>query len=199
MNAILISSIVVALVIPSSVSAAYVITVGDFNLQPNQSDQQVSLFIENTGGSSDYGGLNFSILVGDGLSGPAITGVNLLTGTPFEAANFGGQFADGANTPRQQFWSVASLSAVLPAGQSRLATLTFDTTGLTPGSWSLNLFGSGMPSTALFDYTASEYTALFENGTLTVVPEPETYGLLAAAGLMGFALWRRHAGLGRLE
>ncbi|MBK9138891.1 MAG: PEP-CTERM sorting domain-containing protein [Verrucomicrobia bacterium] len=37
------------------------------------------------------------------------------------------------------------------------------------------------------------YTFTSELGFLSAVPEPHEYGLLAGAGLLGFALWRRRA------
>lgn len=171
--------------------AALVITVGSHDLQPNQAGQQVSLHVGNTGGALDYGGLNFSVRIGDGTAGPALTAVDLLSGTPLAAPdNFGGQFPDSGNTSWKQFWSVASTTATLPAGDSLLVTLTFDTTGLSDGAWALSLFGTGMPATQLLDRSGGEFAVALQNGTLTVVPEPGALAGAAGAALLAFGLAR---------
>lgn len=180
-----------ALLIALPAPAALILTVGDLTLQPGQAGQQVALHLGNTGGALDYGGLNFSVRLGDGTAGPALTGVDLLTGTPLAAPdNFGGQFPDSENTPWKQFWSVASTTATLPAGDSLLVTLTFDTTGLSDGTWALSLFGTGMPATQLLDRAGGEYAVTLQNGTLTVVPEPGVLAGVAGVALLAFALAR---------
>ncbi|HMO64880.1 MAG TPA: hypothetical protein PKE47_06610, partial [Verrucomicrobiota bacterium] len=74
-----------ALLVSLPAPAALILSVGDHLLQPNQAGQQVELFVENTGGPLAYGGLDFSVRVGDGTAGPALTGVDLLAGPAVSA------------------------------------------------------------------------------------------------------------------
>lgn len=184
----------------ASTRATLVITTGDRVLLPNQTGQALDLFVDNPGTELPYGGLNFSIRIGaDGSSGPILTGVNLLDGTPLFAEAFGGQFAEASNTPREQFWSVASPTATLPAGRSLLATLTLATTGIESGSWTLNLQALGMPNTQLLDHEGQEHELVIVNGTLSVitpVPEPAEIGVMAGLWLLTLSLW--HAATSKL-
>jgi hypothetical protein len=65
-----------------SVGAVLNINLGSVALQPNQAGQTVDFFIQNTGSSSldNIFGLNFSMQVGDGTSGPQVQAVSLHDG-----------------------------------------------------------------------------------------------------------------------
>ncbi len=182
--------------------AAIVIFVEDALLAPDRSGQQVEVWIDNDGPPLEVGGLDFSFQVGDGgsgglSSGPTIQSVDLLTGTLFESKDFGGQFPAQDNQPQRQFFSVISLSAILPTGSGqRLATVTLDTTGFGTGSWELSLGGLSLPNTALFDWSGNPIAAEVRNGTLTVVPEPSA-AVWTGAGLLALGLWRLRRERGR--
>lgn len=185
------------------------VNVGTVSLAPNMAGQTVDLFIDNTGDTAlQAQGLTFRIELDDGLGGgnaPVITLVDLVSGTPWS-----GHLGSVINqTTQPEFWDVRVLSdifggqfAQLDAGShTKLATVTFDTTGFTGGSWNLrlanfdltpdpgdtkyNLFGSG-----------NEVFPTINNGTLSVVPEPSTWiaGLFALSIAVGTGL-RRHFGL----
>ena len=122
------------LLVGVSLSAQPTVNVGPVDLQPDQAGQQVQVTVS---GTESIGGLEFFAQVGDGSSGPVITGVDLLNGTIFEADNFG-QFDLGSG-PRN---AAASTSVFFDAVQADglLATLTISTEGITgPGRFGLTL------------------------------------------------------------
>lgn len=81
----------------STSQASLIVNAGDHQLQPNTPAQQVKIQV--TGGDS-IAGLNLYLQVGDGTTGPQITGIDLLDGTIFEGtANFG-QFGIGNGVGR---------------------------------------------------------------------------------------------------
>jgi hypothetical protein len=166
---------------------------GTISLQPNMANQQVEFEVRNDGGSTDVYALELSIRVGDSTSGPQITGVNLLTGTAFQNNNNNGQFGDPSNQAWQQGWAVeaGSFSPLphLSPGDNLLATVTFDTTGLTSGTWDLIFDFPG--ETRYVDGVGETIPMQVSNGQLTVVPEPSEYAAMAALGCLAWAVYSR--------
>lgn len=173
------------------------------DLLPDTAGQQVGLYIDNADASvllADAATLKFQ--VDDGLNGgnaPAITAVDAITGTPWSPA---GGFQN-VQTGQAEYWDVRVFAnffsgqhASLPAeGLSLLATVTFDTTGLTGGSWSFRMAGLDVdPINSKFELTGGgTYFPTTTAGTVSIspVPEPETVALATGIGLVAFAAWRR--------
>ena len=191
--------ILVSLCIVATASAEPVIDVGNHSLFPNMAGQEIQIFV--TGGTPVQG-LNFYIQVADGgpeaaalglipppgIDGPAITGLDLLSGTIFEDNNteqrsgpFLPQFRDGLTSTVE--------GTVLASGL--LATVTFDTTGFTTlgQQWELRL-------TNVVEHVGTDFAtipATIHNGAITIVPEPSSIVLLllAAVGMLLVVRLRR--------
>jgi hypothetical protein len=177
-------------------SAQLTISPGVISLDPGQPSTTFDLFVSNSGGDQSIGGLqlNFQIDVPAGQSAtrPKVTAVDALGGTIFENDNqsqLGGKVTDFK-------WEVSVAAdfnppdPILPGGQSKkVATITFDTTGVSPGSWIFNLTTAG-GATVYQDSSANDISTTLVNGTLTVVPEINA-GALVGLVLVGFAgCWR---------
>lgn len=184
------------------------ITVGSIELQPGATGQNFDLWIANTGDTDLLAkGMNLRIQLGNGTGddgAPTLMGVAAVPGTPWEGQVIT-PVAPSVSDP--QYWDVRlvcdpfdpSKYALLGAGSlTRLAQLSFDTAGVNAGSWSLRLAGMstalGDPYTGGTDYWALEYgqvVPLVVNGQLTIVPEPEAWGLIVMGAAFGCALWHR--------
>jgi hypothetical protein len=194
------------MIMGASASAALLIDFGDQTLLPNTPGQSVAITISNDGAPVPLGAFELFIQVADGgpewaagsIPGPRIEAVNLLTGTPFESNNLGGQFGSLDNLPQRQFWGVVG-SPTLPTGSDQLlATVTFDTTGFDAGTWDVFLTGSPLPTSRLLNPQSDPYAVTIMNGTLTVVPEPSAtataIGCLLLSGLLARTAMRRLGG-----
>ncbi len=154
---------------------------------------------EHLGGGDAFSGANLQMTVSDGSAGPVITGVDLIgVGTLFNGNNTG----QGTNidTPRQSStYTTTSSGYVGPNGV--LAFVTFDATGLAPGSSFVldlsipELFQtSDLPPFAPVGFGVNSASdVIVQNGTLNIVPEPSSVvmGLFAAAGLGAVLIRRR--------
>lgn len=192
----------------SSASAAVFINVGNPVILPERAEQKIAITISNDGPPLDLGGLALLVQVADGgpafggsISGPSIDGVDLLNGTPFEGKNLGGQFPAIDNTPQRQFWNVLGVGATLATGSGQLlATISFDSTGFSSGTWDLSLAFSSGATTRLVDPEGDPIDVSITNGTLTVVPEPAAGAAIIGCLLVGVSLanWakRRPRGAG---
>jgi hypothetical protein len=180
-------------------SAALFIDVGNILVEPNRSDQEIQIRIRNTGPDPvAVAGLNFVVQVNDGVGaipGPAITGIDLVTGTPFLGNNTG-QFNHPDDLP--QFASatvtinLGGSPVVYPVDEDvLLATLTIDTTGFGAGSWQLRLGDTMVDPTFFYDPDAEPVFATINDGTLTAVPEPAFAATTLAIGALAFAILRR--------
>ncbi|MCB1097132.1 MAG: PEP-CTERM sorting domain-containing protein [Verrucomicrobiae bacterium] len=178
------------------VNAALSITVGNIDLQPNQSGQTVSFFVNNTDASTDVGVGSFRIQVVDGedtTTAPTITSVDAITGTPFDGMNTG-ELGMATGVRRWESSLTAFPSAVPFLNGDLIATVTFDTTGFFfgdgPFSVSLTSTGPGGPyPTEYRDGSNNPIFPTLTDGQITIVPEPSTSLLLALS--MGAAFFRR--------
>ena len=162
------------------VSATTTLTVGDgptdIEINPNQPGQTINLFLSSDSGQV-VGGGNLSVIVGAG--GPSV-GYNGVTGTIFD----GGVAIPDANASPLVL-DVGLLgpipSPVLDStGTQLLGTLTIDTTGLSSGSYSLDL-----SATLLNDDGAQPITFDLDGATtVTIVPEPTSIALFGLGGLV---------------
>jgi hypothetical protein len=151
-----------------------------------------------TGSSVQVGSLDFYIQIDSGgpklsTSTPPPYGVDLMTGTVF-ASNNGGEGGFSGNTQYEQFWGVsknASMSAPsLAMGLNAVATITFDTTGVAPGTYALKLVGTGFGDTDYRDPLSHPVTMTINNGSITVVPESNSSFAVAGALLVLAGIWR---------
>lgn len=154
-----VACVVVAIAGPVTFAAATpTIVVGSHNLQPNQPDQTVQIFVS---GGDLVAGVNFYIQTANGgpeaeaegwippgtaIVAPAITNLDLLTGTIFAENNLGqlGGLPPGAY-PQIAFGGTLLASGYVPA-DGLLATVTIDTTGFLSGSFALSLTVAGLPT-----------------------------------------------------
>jgi len=182
-----IAAVVVVLIAAGNVSADMYIDVGNHLLQPNTPGQTIQIMVSTDAGDRAGGcNLNAEIAGGGpaygGEFGPAITAVNMETGTVFagqaEDANDIGSLAQMAT------YSIVTTSGTVLA-DGLLATLTIDTTGFTtPGStWTLEL---GQTLNGPTDFAPTP--VIITEGTIEIIPEPTTLSLL---GLIGLPLLRR--------
>ena len=167
----------------STARAALILNVGNIDLLPNQANQQHIFQIQNTGGTAvETLGIQFNIQIDSGgalIVAPTITGVNILTSTIFASDNNGQ--AGGADTVRR--WEVFTLEngslpkPGIPTGFSTVATVTFDTTGFSSGTWDLFLTTPAGSTAYLEPNTGDPLAMTLNAGTLSVVPEPVNTGL----------------------
>ena len=171
-----------------SARAGLYINVGTIDLNPNTAGQTVDLFIDNTGATAFQAqGLTLRLQVDDGLGGgnaPILTAVNAVTGTPWA-----GQLGSVNNQKTEpEFWDVRIFSDFFsgkyaelgPNSHTLLATVTFDTTGLTSGTWDFRLANFTLtpnPGDTKYNLfgTGNEFFPTVNNGQLTVVPEASTW------------------------
>ncbi len=183
--------------------AAIMVTVGDHFLQPNMAGQSITLDVVNTGSSAvTVSGLNLVVQVANAGLGPWITGVDIITGTIFSANNTGNNvvlYPDPNATKQFVLDSTATTGSTtlnLPVGSSRLATVTFDTTGFSSSgsTWELWLGNTinGLDSTYYTDATfvGQIIPSFTEPGSLTLVPEPASMALVGGL-LCAFGCWFR--------
>ena len=192
------SAVAVAGILASTQIKAQVLTidVGAQTLQDNTANQTLSFFVNNSSGSPvAVTGLNFNLQIGDGTVGPTITAVDLLTGTPF-ASNNTGQGSTGSS-PHQAFWATttSSGSVNLTPGLNKVATVTFDSTSLNSGSWGLFLGATDNGATAYLDTSPipNDIPMTINEGSLTIVPEPGSYAVVAALSCLAFGIVARRS------
>ena len=181
------------------------------SLAPNQAGQTFAIMANNPGSPFNVVSINLSVQVGNGQdtsSAPMITGVDAVTGTPF-ASLLPGQRVLNTSEVTSQFFNVdlgvnlgtaPTVTVTIPSGSFRLATVTFDTTSLGPGSWNLNVGGVNLNlgSDTVF-YLAGTFAELtpqisLGDNNLTVVPEWEGAGMAAGLMLVGWAARRSFRG-----
>lgn len=180
---------------PSRLPGAVVIDLPEIVLLPDMPGQSFDVYVQNTGASVLVNGIGFNIQVADGgaaaggtISGPAITSVDLFTGTVFGPNNNG---LSGGGSIVPQVYERGTLTAggtvSIPNGLSKVATVTLDTTGFGSGTFLLTLNTHNGPT---------KYTTLGEDlfpalidGSVAVaaVPEPGAWVLVTGAALILFA------------
>lgn len=185
----------------TTVRGQLLINVGDYDLAFNTAGQTIDIFVQNTGDTDiEVAGLSVSAQVADSGPpqgsevGPIISNANITSGTQFSGNNTGNNFPQG-QTPGQ-FFNVSTTTSsgtvsLLAGSVTKLVTLTLDTTGFTsPQTWGFFLGATIDGPTKYFDAGANDIVPTINDGTISVVPEPNVP--LAVAGILGlFALWRR--------
>ncbi|MFC1757753.1 tandem-95 repeat protein [Planctomycetota bacterium] len=154
------------------------ITVGEVNLRPNLPGQHVPIFVS---GGHLVSGIDFFAIVGDGgpertslgleagRDGPAITSVDLKTGTIFSSVPDVAR--DLGSLPQIANWTLSLADGGSVAADGLLATITVDTTGFLDGTWDFQL-DNVLPShpSGPFASTFADWTINVENGSLNVEP-----------------------------
>lgn len=174
--------------------AAPTIQVGDHMLQAGQAGQVITINVTN---GAPVAGVLFNVQISDGGSanmdgtldtGPFITDVDLLTDTIFETNNDG--VSDLGSFPQLAMRSVITSSGtVFASGQ--LATVTLSTVGVPPGVYDLKLFDTLNSYTTFLNSNGSELSTSIFDGTVTVLPEPTTFGLVGLVAAAGMRRSRR--------
>jgi len=182
-------SIGLAWSLASCAVGAPIVVVGNHALRPNMANQTIAIGVT---GADPIEGLNFRIQVEDGgplppaagpPTGPVITSVDLITGTIF-ADNFSEQ-TDLLRLDQIWVQSVTTESGTVIA-DGLLATVTFDTSGFTQGSFRLALAETLDGPT---DFAGIPIT--ITDGMLHVVPEPSNWIMGLPVCLVMILLHRR--------
>lgn len=128
---------------------------------------------------------------------PKLTNVELLSGTFFSSEPAIG--LSGGSTGDYS-WEIgfnddgSAPHPTIPAnGEVVFGRLTFDSTGIAPGSWGLSFTIAGASSSFLD--TGIEIPTTWTDGSISVVPEPSTYTTIFALGSLAFAACRRRRGV----
>jgi hypothetical protein len=178
-NRTLLLAATLCLVLSVSAHAALVINVGTIWLDPDLPNQERALSV--TGGDPVQG-FNLRAQIGDG-TGPNPEPV-------FQSIDFTGGIWDGhaksvgggpvAGAPQYaQAWVALNTQNDTTSANGVLVKLIIDTTGLHSGNFGLLLAGTDIGEDSDF----APLSATITNGTLTILPEPATFGLLALGGI----------------
>jgi hypothetical protein len=150
------------------------IVVGNDVLLPNRAGQTIQIMVS---GGTAVSGVDFNAeiagggTVNGGTAGPAITNVDLVTGTIFGSNNSGQQNIP-SNSPQVYEGGISTTSGTV-AASGLLATLTINTTGFQGSTFSLKLTGFGSAG-------ASGNTDFGVDGNLNPIPANVTNGNIVA-------------------
>jgi hypothetical protein len=191
-------------------SAQLVLVSGAHDLNPGTAGLTIPIYVDNQGSSAvPVDTFNFVLQIGDGgpaaggTTAPAITGVDLHTGTPF-TGNYNPE-VDQGSTPQVALVYISTQSGPtsIPADPlhsghflTQVATVTLSTVGFsTPGqTWNFNLLFNvpGYPSAdSYFANAGIRPGQSIQVGSITVVPEPNVAAAVGGALLAFVALRRR--------
>ena len=166
---------------------------------PNQPNQTFDVYLGDFEGTFLVNGIGFNIQVADGgpevpggsIRGPAITAVDLFTGTVFASPHNNGNSGSGQIVPQvyergtMTEWTPQGLATVSLQSGFKVATVTLDTTGVNSGLFVLTLNTLNGPT----KYTTlglDLHLALFD-GSVSIMPEPVLSGLVMGTALGAFA------------
>ena len=180
------TAVVVGLIVGACVGAAPAATVivGDHDLQPETPNQTITIDV--SGGDNTWSLSFFAQIASGSATGTPMFedpgGVDIITGTIFAGDNIGQQ----SDTYTNQLWYCWTQVQDPPSNpvtaSGLLVTLSIDTTGAAPGTYDLLLSGTLWGDTELLDQSADPISLTITNGTITVVPEPATLGLMGLGG-----------------
>ena len=179
------------------VCANIVINVGNISLAPNEAGQQREVYVSTDSGTTDVEGLEFYVRVGAGdgsVIGPTISGLDVVgDSTLFSTNNSGPTYPDVLPQFRDAFVTTATGSVPITTSPVGLALVTFDTTGLSSGSWALSL---SSPTEYGFVTNFAPTNAVITDGTITInnVPEPSMLVMLGGMSPVLLVWWRYRRG-----
>ena len=146
----------------------------------NQPNQVIDLYV--TGGAA-IGGFDLALQIGDGLSGPKITAVDLESGIFLDKHS--GQSNMGSTDWATIYYITTESDPVV--GDGLLLRLTLDATDVPNGSYGLALTGVEFPvfgvANSVFVNEQGEVPTTFVPGTISVVPEPAMASLMSLVGV----------------
>ncbi len=187
----------------TSTQATVLVDLPDLNLLPNTAGQTFDLFVSNDGANVDVTGIQLNLQIADGgpeaggsTDAPSLTSVDIFGGTIFENNNNG---LTGGIAVDQIFAGgtlTSSGTVAIPNGSSKLASVTFDTTGFSSGSYSYTVENT-LNGSMKYTTGGADLFPSFGGGTLTVSPVPEpsaVFGGLASVAFVGVRFWRRQKG-----
>jgi uncharacterized repeat protein (TIGR02543 family) len=157
----LIASLAAVIIAGTPLYGAETITLGTINLAAETAGQQVAVDVS---GTDQTAGMDLYFVVGGGTTGPTITNVDMTTGTIWGGTAFQTEIPGGNS--RTSLWSCVTASGTVLAN-GKIATVTFDTTGIAPGSYPISLSFMGYGSAFADEYGGELSTTLFD-GTLVV-------------------------------
>jgi hypothetical protein len=179
--------------------AAVNVNVGNHNLTGGSTNQVV---IVQVSGGDPINGFNLRAQIGDGSGAgvePKFADVQFTPGTIWDGKNatvIGGG-------PEVGFESLAAKSIVLNTsgdsvnagnpGAQNLLRLVIDTTGFSSGTYALKLSNTDYGVNSSYQNTSGEQFLSIPDGSITIVPEPATAGILASGALLLTGLRRRRA------
>ena len=186
------SGVLVTLLLAVSARGEIMVTIGDHELMADTAGQQVKIFV--TGGDL-VGGVNLRLQISDGVSGPVITDVDLVTGTIFAASNpF--TFEVPVSPRLVEAGAAAGLSVSGVAAEGLLATLTVSTVGVMSGEFVVMLSPPALGPTEFLSVgiipKPLQAVQLDLDGKIEIIaPEPTGLWALSALGC-GALLYRRN-------
>lgn len=180
--------------------ADIVITYGDslnfIDLLPNTAGQDVQFFASGVPGEGNIDGLELNMQIGDGGAalggtdiGPTFQGVDMILGTIWSGPGGGANQDDPFDEPLARQSTVFSNS--LFSADGLVATVTFDTTGFSGGTYDFRLSGVAGSFDSIFFRGQDTVPTIAPNGFLRISPVPEPTSAILFAGLGGWVLIRR--------
>jgi hypothetical protein len=164
---------------PGALKGSIWIDLPETTILADTAGQIFEVWVQNDGSASiEVTGIGFNVQVSDGgppaggsITGPAITSVDIFTGTAF-ASNNNGPSGTGSIVPQvyERGTLTDSGTVTLPTGLSKMATVVMDTTGFKTGTFSLTLDTRNGP--AKFTTMAGDLYPGLIDGSVTLVPEP---------------------------
>jgi hypothetical protein len=174
----------------------------DVQLQPNTSTS-FDILVHNSGSPVAVNGVN--VYIGIDTGGPVITALDVVSGTIFDPNN-NGLLNDGLNSSvafggtKTSSGTVNITSDSDPVNTKKLASLTLNTAGVAPGTYTYTLqpilSGETEPSPTTYTLagtTPPDRQPTLLTGQLTVVPEPSASMAVTGLGCLVLGLLVRRS------
>lgn len=184
----------------SASNADIIITYGNgsniIDLLPNTAGQDVQFFASGVPGEGNIDGLELNMQIGDGGTaiggtdiGPTFEAVDMVLGTIWNGPGGGANQDDPFVSPLLRQSTVFSNSAFSADGL--VATITFDTTGFSNGTFDFLLSGVAGNFDSVFFLVDDTVPTTAPNGFLRIGPVPEPSSATLLVGLAGLIWVRR--------
>ena len=149
----------------------------------------------NTGTINNLAGIDFVIDANDQplLLGNSVTAGRFVSGTSDFFPLAAGSFAFAFPTSTQQFAASSANALTLTGTPTKVASLTLNTTGATPGNYLMGLTNLGATDPQFGNIGVVGPAARLQYSIVSAIPEPSSLVLVLAAGAIGraFLLRRR--------
>jgi len=189
MNKCFWGAVAITLAFTALAGADTLITIGDYVVGPGTGPHDIDVLVSPLGGAPDeFTDLAGGLIVGGGAAAaPQITAV--VPGTIYVGHGNSGVFF-GSPLPNQMVDPSISLTTPGDAVQAdgSLLTFTVDVTGVSPGTYALEAGNTtDWFPTMLFQTGGVPVPVQFDEGSITITPEPGTLVLSAIGLLFGLA------------